>query len=145
MHQTLGSADIHIHNSNSFISIKFRQAAQHNAKSDCHHQSSQCSSNPSVSELHMMQAEHSKKRPATEDRSQDMHKSCYCCGATPSHAKKECPTRDAECYKYGKKGYFKCSCRAKQEEKGVGTAKNVKRKQKPAKVHELKAQATVGT
>ena len=78
----------------------------------------------------MMPAKHSKKGPAMEDRSQGTCMSCYCCGATPSHPEKECPARDAV--------YYKCS-------KKVGKAKDVKRKQKPATVPELEAQATAGT
>ena len=66
--------------------------------------------NPSVSELHTMQAKHSKRGPAMEDRNQGTCKSYNCCGATPSYQKKECPARDAECYKCGKKEHFKCSC-----------------------------------
>ena len=49
-----------------------------------------------------------QKGPATEERisghpNQSKHKSCHCCGATPSHPKKYCPAKDTECYKYEKK------------------------------------------
>ena len=50
-----------------------------------------------------------------------------------------------ECYKCGKKGHFQGSCSSKKEEKEVGRAKDTKRKQKLAKVHEQKAQLTAGT
>ena len=64
----------------------------------------------------MVKASHSKKGPATEDRcsghpGQSKYKSCYCCGATPSHPKEECPAKDAEWFKCWKKGHFKNSCR----------------------------------
>ena len=101
--------------------------------------------NPNIHEVHMMQAKHSRKEPSMEDRSQSMCKSCYCCGTKPSYLKKKCPTRDAECYKYKKKGHSKGACKLKKEEKEVGRPKDMKRKQKPTKFHELRAQATVGT
>ena len=44
--------------------------------------------------------------------------------AKPSHQKKECPTRNGKCYKCGKKGHFKGSCRSKKEEKEMGKARN---------------------
>ena len=92
----------------------------------------------------MVQTKQSKRGSAMEDRSQGTCKSCYCCGATPSHLKKECPARDAEGYECGKKGHFKGSCRLKKEEKEVHRTKDVKSKQKLAKAHELKAQVTAG-
>ena len=46
VHQSRGSADICRCNLNSFRSIQFRQAAQHNAMSESHCHSSHCSSNP---------------------------------------------------------------------------------------------------
>ena len=57
-------------------------------------------------------------------------KPCYCCGATPSHPKKECLARDAECYNCGKKGHFQGSCRLKKEEKEVGKQKTKKKKKR---------------
>ena len=57
-------------------------------------------------------------------------------------AKEGAPARDAECHKCVEKGHFKCSCGLKKE---VGRANDMKRKQKTAKVHELKAQAAAGT
>ena len=126
VHQSLGTADFYRCNSNSFKSIQFRQAVQHNAKSECHHHSSHHSSNPSISELHVVQAKHNKKKPTTEYRSHGMHKSCYYCGATPSHPMEACPTRYAECYKCRKKGHFKGSCMSKKEEKEMGRAKDKK-------------------
>ena len=79
--------------------------------------------NPSVSELHMVQVRHNREGSSTEKRNQGMHKSCYCCEATPSHPKKECPKRDAQCYKCGKKGHFKGSCMSKKKEKEVDRKK----------------------
>ena len=101
--------------------------------------------NQSIGELNMVQAKHSKKGPAMEDRSQGTCKSSYYCEATLSHQKKEFPARDAECYNCGKKGHFKDSCSSKNEEKEVGKANDMKRKQKPGKVNDLKEQATAGT
>ena len=59
--------------------------------------------NLSVSELHVVKARHNKKGSATEDRcsghpGQSKYKSFYCCEATPSYPKKNCPAKDAECY-----------------------------------------------
>ena len=81
--------------------------------------------NPGVSELHMVQAKHIKKGPGMEDKSQGTCKSCYCCGATPSEPKKECPTRDAQCNKCGKKEHFKGSCRSQKEREGSGQNKKM--------------------
>ena len=86
--------------------------------------------NPSVSQLHPEKAKHSKKGSAAEDRSQSTCKPCYYCGPTPSHPKKECPTRDAKSYKCGMKGHFKGSYRSKKEEKEMNRARNVERKLK---------------
>ena len=58
--------------------------------------------------------------------------------------KKGLPTRDEESYKCGKKRHFKAICISKKEEKKVGRAKDAKGKQKPANVHELRAQVTAG-
>ena len=63
--------------------------------------------NTSVSELHVVKAGHCKKGLATEDRSPDHPdqsrcKSYYCCGAMPSHAKKDHQAKDAKCYKCGR-------------------------------------------
>ena len=73
--------------------------------------------NPSVSKLHMVQMKHNRKELSTEDGSQGTSKPCYCCEATPSHPKKECLIRNAECYKCRKEGHFKGSCRLKKEKK----------------------------
>ena len=91
-----------------------------------------------------MQANHNRKGPSTEDRRKGSGKSCYCCEATPSHLKKY-PTRDAEQYKCGKKGHSKGNCRLKKEQRKVGRTKDMTRKQRPMKVHELKVQATAVT
>ena len=93
----------------------------------------------------MVQAKHNRKGASTEDRSQGMCKSFYFCGATPSHPKKKCLTRDAEGSKCWKKGHFKGSYMSKKEEKEVGRTTDLKRRQRPMTVHELKAQATTGT
>ena len=83
--------------------------------------------NQSVRELCMVQAKHNVKGKSMEDKSQGTCKFCYCCGATSSHPKKECPTRNAKCYKCGKKGHIKGSCRSKKEEKEVGRTKDMKK------------------
>ena len=95
--------------------------------------------NPSVSELHMVKAKHSKKDRSAKDRSQSMHKSCYYWRAMPSHPKKDCSTRDTKFYQCRKKGHFKGSCRSKKEEKELGRTKDVRKMQKSATVHKLKA------
>ena len=82
--------------------------------------------NPSISELHMLQVKHSKRRPPIAGRGQGTCKSYYYSGAAPSHPKVECPVRDTKCYKCGKKGHFKSSCRSKKEEKEVCRAKTWK-------------------
>ncbi len=40
-------------------------------------------------------------------------KSCYNCGAEPSHPRSECPARNAECAKCGKIGHYAKVCRSK--------------------------------
>ena len=80
-----------------------------------------------------------KKGSAEEDRSQSTCKSCYCCGATLSHLKKDCPTRDEEFYKCGKKGHFKGTQRSKKEEKKISRVRDMRKTQKLAKVNELNA------
>ena len=82
--------------------------------------------NPSVRELHMEKANHSKKGRTTKARSQSTCKSCYWCGAIPSHLK-DCLTRDAECYKCRKKGHFNGNCRSKKEEKEMGRTKDARK------------------
>ena len=64
-------------------------------------------------------------------------------GGTPWYLKKECPMRDAECYKCRKKGHFKGSCRSKKEE--MGWSRDIRKNQKLARVLELKAWATADT
>ena len=39
--------------------------------------------------------------------------SCTRCGQIPTHAKTNCPAREAECHKCKKKGHFKAFCRTK--------------------------------
>ena len=88
VHQSWGSADIHRYNSNSLkvynidrqLSIMQNLSATTTADTAVQ--------NPSISELYMVQTKHSKKGPATDDRSQDMCQSCYCCGTTSSYPKK---------------------------------------------------------
>ena len=46
-----------------------------------------------------------------------MHKSCYCCGVTPSHAMNV--YQDAECYK--------CNCKSKKREKDMGKLKDMRK------------------
>ena len=62
--------------------------------------------NPSVSKLIVVKMKHNSRSLATEDRGQGMHKSCYCCGRKMSHPKRECLTRNAECFKCWKRGQF---------------------------------------
>ena len=98
---------------------------------------------PSINELHMLKAKHSKKGTAAEPRRQSICKSCYYCGAMLSQVKKECPASDAECNESEKKGQFKGSCRSKKEEMDMSRTKDAREMQKSARVYELKAQATM--
>ena len=95
--------------------------------------------NPSLSEIHVVKAKHSKKGSATENRNsghpdQIKHKSCYYCGVTTSHPKKDCPAKETKCYKCGKKGYFKSIYNSKQGVKDKGKLKD-SRKSKPPEVY----------
>ena len=75
----------------------------------------------------MVKVKHSKQETAAENESQSMHKSCYCCRAMPSHPKKDCPARDAECCKCRKNGNFNVAegqRRKKKDRKNQGCEKS---------------------
>ena len=74
----------------------------------------------------MVQAKHSKKGPATEDRSQGMDKSCYT--FTPKEGVSHQRCRVLQVWEGGA---LQGSFQVKEGE--VGGAKDMKRKQRPAK------------
>ena len=103
---------------------------------------------PSMSELHVVKQNTTKRGPTMEDiylghQGQSNCKSCYCCEAKPPHLMKDCPTKDAECYKCRKNGNFKSSFKSKNGEKNMGKLKDIG-KSKLANVHELIPQAAMG-
>ena len=54
----------------------------------------------------------SDKKPADKDKGEKTSKStCKWCGKSPSHAKQQCPAREAVCHKCKKRGHFKSVCR----------------------------------
>ena len=65
---------------------------------------------------------------------QSQRRSCYCCGATPSHPKRDCPAKDSDCFKCGRKGHFTKCCKSK-----VRSCRQSGNKTR-SKVHELVAQ-----
>ena len=59
-------------------------------------------------------------------------KSCFNCGAKPSHPKSECPGKKAKCFKCGKEGHYGSVCRSKK-------------KKKEARVNELQVQSATAS
>ena len=57
-----GSADIHRHDLDSFRTIQFSQATQHNANLSATTTATTAVQNPSVNELHMVQGETKQER-----------------------------------------------------------------------------------
>ena len=53
-----------------------------------------------------------KKKPK-KDTPQTPPKTCPRCGRSPEHSRQQCPAREEQCYKYGKRGHFQIMCRSK--------------------------------
>ena len=53
----------------------------------------------------------SKKKPR-RDTPQTLPKTSLRCGISPEHSRQQCPAREEQCYKCGKRGHFQIMCRS---------------------------------